>query len=80
MYWNRALLLTTIKGFKHIKYCFLDNSPFLLPLAVVCVQLDTDLEIFQLISGQKIWCYLGGDKGGRGSRRTVTKSDKGGVG
>ena len=35
-------------------------------LAFLCVHLDTDLEIFQLISGQKVRHYLGGDKGGRG--------------
>ena len=49
-------------------------------LAFVCVQLDTGLEIFQLISGQKVCHYLGGDKGGRGSRQTVTIGDKGGGG
>ena len=35
-------------------------------LAFVCVQLDTALEIFQLITGQKVCHYLGGDKGGGG--------------
>ena len=35
-------------------------------LAFGCVQLDTGLEIFQLISGQKVCHYLGGDKGGGG--------------
>ena len=30
--------------------------------------------------GQKVCHYLGGDKGGGGSRQTVTKSDKGGGG
>ena len=49
-------------------------------LAFVCVQLDTGLEIFQLISGQKVCHYLGGGKGGRGSRQTVTNGEKGGGG
>ena len=49
-------------------------------LAFVCVQLDTGLEDFQLISGQKVCHYLGGDKGGVGSRQTVTNGDKGGGG
>ena len=49
-------------------------------LAFVCVQLDKGLEIFQLISGQKVCHYLGGDKGGGGSRQTVTNGDKGGRG
>ena len=35
-------------------------------LAFVCGQLDTGLEIFQLLSGQKVCHYLGGDKGGGG--------------
>ena len=35
------------------------------------------LEIFQLISGQKIYHYLVGDKGGGGLRQTVIKCDKG---
>ena len=33
-------------------------------LTFVCVQLDTGLEIFQIISGQKVRHNLGGDKGG----------------
>ena len=49
-------------------------------LAFVSVQLNTGLEIFQLISGQKVCHYLGGDKGGGGSRQTVTNGDKGGGG
>ena len=49
-------------------------------LAFVCVQLDTDLEIFQLISGPKVCHYLGDDKGGGRSRQTVTNGDKGGGG
>ena len=49
-------------------------------LAFVCVQLDTGLRIFQLISGQNFCHYLGGDKGGRGSRQMVTKGGKGGGG
>ena len=49
-------------------------------LAFVCVQLDTGLEIFQLMSSQKVFHYLGGDKGGGGSRQTVTNGDKGGRG
>ena len=49
-------------------------------LAFVCVQLDTGLEIFQLILGQKVCHYLGGDKGGGGSRQTVTNGDKWGRG
>ena len=31
----------------------------------------------QLIAGQKVCHYLGGDKGGGGSRQTVTNGDKG---
>ena len=46
-------------------------------LAFVCVQLDTVLDIFQLILGQKVCHYLGGDKGGGESRQTVTNGDKG---
>ena len=46
------------RGFKHMKYCFLADSAFLLPFCVIVafiwVQLDTGLEIFQLISGQKV--------------------------
>ena len=38
-------------------------------LALECVQLDTGLEIFQLISGQKVSHYLGDDKGGRGGSK-----------
>ena len=49
-------------------------------LAFVCGQLDTGLEILQLLSGQKVCHYLGGDKGGRGLRQMVTNSDKGGRG
>ena len=49
-------------------------------LAFVCVQLDTGLEIFQLISGQKVCHYLRGDKGGGGSRQTVTKCGSRGEG
>ena len=49
-------------------------------LAFVCVQLDTCLEILLLISGQNVCHYFGGDKGGRGSRQTVTNGDKGGGG
>ena len=49
-------------------------------LEFVCVQLDTGLEIFQLISGQNICHYLGGDKGegGQGKRwKTVTRGGGG---
>ena len=42
-------------------------------LAFVCVQLDTGLEIFQLISGQKVCHYLGSDKGGRGVKANGDK-------
>ena len=50
-------------------------------LAFVCAQLDTGLEIVQLILGQKVCYNLGGDKGGGGgSRQTVTNGDKGGRG
>ena len=45
-------------------------------LAFVCAQLDTGLEIFQLISGQNVCHYLGDDKG----EQTVTNGDKGGGG
>ena len=48
-----------------------------MPLAFVCVQLDTGLEIFQLILGQIFFHYLGGDKGGGGWRQIVTNGDKG---
>ena len=57
-----------IRGFKHMKHCLLFNSDFLLPfcatLAFVYAQLNTGLEIFQLISGEKVCHYLSGDKGG----------------
>ena len=60
-----------------MKHCFLVNAAFLLPLcgtlAFVCVQLDTGLEIFQLILGQKVCHYLGGDKGGRGVKANGDK-------
>ena len=60
-----------------MKHCFLVDSAFLLPfcmtLAFVCVQLDTCLEIHQLISGQKVCHYLGGDKGGRGVKENSDK-------
>ena len=46
-------------------------------LAFVCVQLDTSLEIFQVISGQKVCHYSVGDKGGGGSRQMVTNGDMG---
>ena len=50
-----------------MKHHFLVNSTFLcVTFALVCVQLDTGLETFQLISGQKVCHYLGGDKGGGG--------------
>ena len=69
------------RGFEDIKYYFLVNSAFLLPffvsLTFVCVQLDTGLEIFHLISGQKVCHYLGGDKGGGMSRQTVTREGGG---
>ena len=56
------------RGFKHIKHCFLVILLFrcLSVYDFVCVQLDTGLEIFQLISGQNVCHYLGGDKGGGG--------------
>ena len=37
--------------------------PVCVTLAFVCAQLNTGLEIFQLISGEKGCHYLGGDKG-----------------
>ena len=43
-------------------------------LAFVYVQLDTDLDIFQLISGQKVCHYLGGGKGGRGVKANGDKA------
>ena len=43
-------------------------------LAFVCAQLDTGLEIFQLISGKKVCHYLGGDKGG--GREVKANGDK----
>ena len=46
-------------------------------LAFTCSQLDTDLEVFQLLSGQKGCHYLGGDKGGWRSGQTMTKCEKG---
>ena len=42
-------------------------------LAFVCVQLDTGLEVFQLISGEKVCHYFGGDKGGRGLKANGDK-------
>ena len=42
-------------------------------LAFVCGQLDTGLEILQLLSGQKVCHYLGGDKGGRGVKANGDK-------
>ena len=57
-----------IRGFKHMKHYFLVHTAFLLPfcatLSFVCVQLDTSLEIFQLISSQKVCHYLSSNKGG----------------
>ena len=65
----------------YMKHWFPVNYAFLLPfcvtLAFVCVQLETCLEIFKLILGETICHYLGGDKGGEGSRITVAKFDKG---
>ena len=57
-----------VRGFKHMKHCFLVNSAFLLPFCVkiACAQLDTGLEIFQLNSGQHVCHYIGGGKGGGG--------------
>ena len=49
-------------------------------LAFVCGQLDTGLEILQVLLGQKVCHYLGGDKGGVESRQMVTNGDKGGGG
>ena len=46
-------------------------------LAFVCGQLDTGLEILQVLLGQKVCHYIGGDKGGRGLRQMVTNGDKG---
>ena len=66
---NFSLLLTTVSEVlnTYIKHCFLVNSAFLLPfcatLAFVYAQLNTGLEIFQLISGEKVCHYLGDDKG-----------------
>ena len=42
-------------------------------LAFVCGQLDTGLEILQLLLGQKVCHYLGGDKGGRGVKANGDK-------
>ena len=59
-----------IRGFKYMKHCFPVNAAFLFPfyvtLAFACVQLDTGLQIFQLISGQNVCHYFCGDKGGGG--------------
>ena len=53
-----------------MKHRFLVNSTFLcVTFALVCVQLDTGLENLQLISGQKVCHYLGGDKGGSGVKK-----------
>ena len=46
-------------------------------LAFVCGQLDTGLEILQLLSGQKVCHYLGGDKGGRGVKANGDKGEGG---
>ena len=52
-----------VRGFKHIKHCFFDNSAFLLPicvtLAFACDQLNIGLENFQLTSGQKVLSLFG---------------------
>ena len=42
-------------------------------LAFVCGQLDTDVEILQLLLGQKVCHYLSGDKGGRGVKANGDK-------
>ena len=42
-------------------------------LAFVCGQLDTGLEIFQLLSGQKVCHNLGGDKRGKGFKANGDK-------
>ena len=42
-------------------------------LAFVCAQLNTGLEIFQLISGEEVCHYLGGDKGGKGVKANGDK-------
>ena len=42
-------------------------------LAFVCVQLDTGLETFELILGQKVCHNLDGDKGGSGLKANGDK-------
>ena len=42
-------------------------------LAFVCGQLDTGLEILQLLSGQKVCHYLGVDKRGEGVKEDGDK-------
>ena len=49
-------------------------------MAFVCGQLDTDLEILQLLLDQKVCHYLGGDKGGRGVKANGDKRRQGGGG
>ena len=46
-------------------------------LAFVCIQLDTGIEIYRLMSCQKVCYYLVSDMGGGRSRQTVTNGDKG---
>ena len=80
---NFSLLLITVSEVlnTYIKHCFLVNSAFLLPfsatLEFVCVQLG--LEIFQLILGQKVCHYLGGDKGGWGQGKQWQRVTRGEV-
>ena len=63
-----------IRGFKHIKHCFCAFLlSFCVTLAFVCGQLDTGLEILQVLLGQKVCHYLGGDKGGRGVKANGDK-------
>ena len=46
-------------------------------LVFVFVQIDTCLEFLQLILGQKVCHYLGGDMGGGGSRQMAINGDRG---
>ena len=72
MIWNFSLFLTTVSE-------VLNTLNIVLHCHSVCefgiryVQLDTGLENFQLISGQKVCHYLDGDKGGEGVKANGEK-------
>ena len=52
-----------IRGLTHnTLFCCAFLLSFCVTLPFICGQLDTGLEILQLLSGQKFCHYLGGDK------------------